>query len=376
MRLTDLSIRQLKAPDKGQKTYFDVGLPGFGVRVSQGGSKSFVVMYGQKRRLKTVGRYPHLSLADARREAKRVQADMLDMQFPTSTLDKISFAEARERFLYDSQNRNKERTHSDYHRLLHRHFAFTQNVGDLSRNDIMNVIEKLAATPSEQQHAFVAIRIMMNWCVKRGIIETSPVPPLSFKAPARSHILSDADLAEVWQGAVKLGYPYGHITQLLILTGQRRGEVAAIRRSWIEDDLVIFPAGFTKNKREHRLPLSPMAQALLKSLPEIGDLYFPARGTSERPFNGWGKSKVKLDAHLDVQPYTLHDLRRTFSSNMARIGTPIHVTEKLLNHVSGTISGVAAVYNRYSYMDEMNDAVSRHDEFLAKIVSGCNSFCR
>ncbi|MEH6728947.1 MAG: Arm DNA-binding domain-containing protein, partial [Hyphomicrobiales bacterium] len=71
MRLTDLSIRQLKAPDKGQKTYFDVGLPGFGVRVSQGGSKSFVVMYGQKRRLKTVGRYPHLSLADARREAKR-----------------------------------------------------------------------------------------------------------------------------------------------------------------------------------------------------------------------------------------------------------------------------------------------------------------
>lgn len=98
-------------------------------------------------------------------------------------------------------------------------------------------------------------------------------------------------------------------------------------------------------------------------------MFFPARGASEKPFNGWGKSKARLDAPLDISPYTLHDLRRTFSSNLARLGTPIHVTEKLLNHISGTVSGVAAVYNRYSYIDEMRQAVTLHDEHIAKLIS-------
>lgn len=280
----------------------------------------------------------------------------------------MHFAEARRRFLADSKIRNKERTYTDYRRLLNRHFSFMKDIPDLSRRDVMSVIEGLAQTPSEQQHAFVAIRVMMNWCVKGGLIHTSPVPPLSFTTPARSHILSDVDLAAVWERAGDIGYPYGSIMQLLILTGQRRGEIAALRRSWIEDDMAVFPAGFTKNKREHRLPLSPMAQKVLRGLPDTGDLFFPARGTEGRAFNGWGKSKQRFDKTLEVAPYTLHDLRRTFSSNMARLGTPIHVTEKLLNHISGTVSGVAAVYNRYSYLDEMRLAVTCHDHYLAKLI--------
>lgn len=368
MKLTDLHVKQLQAPATGQKTHFDEALRGFGVRVSQGGTKSFVVMYGPTRKLRTIGRYPALSLADARKEAKRVQAEVLDQSDQVVHLERVSFADARQRFLADSKVRNKERTYTDYRRLLNRHFAFTKDVSDLNRRDVMSVIEALAKTPSEQQHAFVGIRVMMNWCVKRGLIDTSPVPPLSFATPARSHILSDADLAAVWGRAGVIGYPYGSITQLLILTGQRRGEIASLRRSWIEDDLAVFPAGFTKNKREHRLPLSPMAQKVLGGLPETSDLYFPARGVADRAFNGWGKSKQRFDKALEVAPYTLHDLRRTFSSNMARLGAPIHVTEKLLNHISGTVSGVAAVYNRYSYLDEMRLAVSQHDDHLAKLL--------
>lgn len=194
------------------------------------------------------------------------------------------------------------------------------------------------------------------------------MPPLSFTTPARSHILSDVDLAAVWCRTNEIGYPYGNIIQLLLLTGQRRGEIAALRRSWIEGDLAVFPAGFTKNKREHRLPLSPVAQEVLRALPNTGDLFFPARGAEGREFNGWGKSKQRFDKPLEVAPYTLHDLRRTFSSNLARLGTPIHVTEKLLNHISGTVSGVAAVYNRYSYLDEMRRAVAHHDDHLAKLI--------
>lgn len=368
MRLTDIQIKNLKAPATGQKTHFDDALRGFGVRVSQGGSKSFVVMYGPARKLKTLGRYPDLSLADARKEAKRVQVEALAESAAPPRHQPVPFEDARTRFLADSKNRNKERTWLGYQRLLTRHFAFKENVGELRRADIMDAIEALAATPSEQQHAFVAIRVMMNWCVKRGFIDHSPVPPVTYRLQARSNVLSDRDVAEVWRRAGEVGYPYGPIVQLLLLTGQRRGEIAALRRSWIECDLIVFPEGFTKNKREHRVPLSPMARQVIDGLPEIGDLLFPARGADDRPFNGWGKSKERFDRPLQVAPYTLHDLRRTFSSNMARLGAPIHVTEKVLNHISGTVSGVAAIYNRYSYLDEMRAAVAQHDEFLASLM--------
>jgi len=134
--------------------------------------------------------------------------------------------------------------------------------------------------------------------------------------------------------------------------------------------LIVFPEGFTKNKLEHRLPISSKARRLLKNLPETSDLFFPARGHTDRPFNGWGKIKERFDHLLNIAPYTLHDLRRSFSSNMARLGTPIHVTEKLLNHVSGTVSGIAAVYNKYSYLDEMRRAMARHDDFPGDILCG------
>lgn len=369
MRLTDILIKSLKVPASGQKTHFDDALPGFGVRVSQGGSKSFVVMFGPERRLKTIGRYPELSLADARREAKRVQVEALTAVAPLPRHEPVPFDTARARFLADSKLRHKERTYTDYDRLLRRHFSYDKDIDALSRADIVTSIEKLAATPSEQHHAFVAIRAMMNWCVKRAILDHSQVPGLTFRSTTRSNVLSDTDLKAVYHRAIATGYPYGSIVQLLILTGQRRGEIAALRRSWIEDELIVFPAGFTKNKREHRCPLSPLAQALIKSLPDIGDMLFPARGVPDHPFNGWGKSKERFDKPLEVAAYTLHDLRRTFSSNLARLGTPIHVTEKLLNHVSGTVSGVAAIYNRYSYLDEMRAALALHDEHLAKLTA-------
>lgn len=371
MRLTDIRIKSLKVPETGQKTYFDDSLRGFGVRVSQGGAKSFVVMHGKKRQLKTLGRYPDLSLAEARKEAKRIQVEAFDFVPDLFRREPVPFEVARDRYLTDCKTRSKERTYLGYHRLLHRHFSFEQNLDALARANVMAAIDKLASTPSEQQHAFVALRAMMNWCVKRGFIDVSPVPPLTFRTNTRSNVLSDEDLATVYKRALEVGHPYGSIVQLLILTGQRRGEIAALRRSWIEDDLIVFPMGFTKNKREHRMPLSPLAQSALASLPDFGDAFFPARGNEDRPFNGWGKSKERFDEAIAVKPYTLHDLRRTFSSNLARLSTPIHVTEKLLNHVSGTLSGVAAIYNRYSYLPEMRDAVRQHDEHLLKLIGSC-----
>jgi integrase len=370
MRLTDLSIRKLGSPSSGQKTYYDDALPGFGIRISQGGTKSYVVMYGTKRRLKTIGRYPDLKLADARREAKRIQSDLTLLNMASTSMPApVSFDAARDRFITHCESKNKPRTVQDYSRLLSRHFSFKKDIAEISRKDVMAVVSSLSATPSESQHAYVAIRTMMNWCVTHGLLETSPVPPMSFKKQSRDRILSDEELSAVYRRAQEFYYPFGPIFQLLVLTGQRRSEIAGLRWSWINDSEITFPQGFTKNKREHRLPVGRLVQSVLNELPESGDFLFPSRYSDEKPFNGWGKAKEAFDDPLSFSDYTLHDLRRTYSSTMAKLGVPIHVTEKLLNHVSGSISGVAAVYNRHSYWDEMREAVAAYDDYISRLAA-------
>ena len=371
MSLTDLQIKRLSPPQTGQKTYYDKALPGFGVRVSQGGTKTFVVLYGKDRRRKSLGRYPDLSLAEARLLAKQAQVEIvLDEQNPKAKLPKVSFEHARSKFLADSASRTKPATVGEYKRLLKRHFDLGADIGDVTRHDIATIVEGIEK-PSERQHAFVAVRTMMNWCVKRGLIERSPVPPMSFKSNSRDRVLSDDELSIVWQRAEGFGYPYGPIVQLLILTGQRKSEIVGLRRSWIAGDLIEYPSEFAKNRRVHRLPLGKQCQELLANLPGRDDLFFPSRFDAEKPFNGFSKSKAAFDEGLAIEPYTLHDLRRTFSSNMAKLGTPIHVTERILNHVSGTISGVAAVYNRHAYVDEMREAFAAYEEFLANVTTTC-----
>ena len=368
LRLTDMAIKKLSNPLQGQITHWDEQTPGFGLRCSPK-SKSFVVMYGEKRRLKTLGRYPDLSLSEARTEAKRFFVQYSEGVL-TTPIFFISFEEAKDKFLQDCEGRNKSRTVADYKRLLNKHFQFTGNIDVISRQDIMKIISGLSKTPSEQSHAFVAIRTMMNWCVRQGLIEYSVVPHVKLSTTPRNRILNDEELKQVYKRAEEAPYPFGPIVQLLILTGQRRSEIGSLRRSWLVEGEVILPEGFAKNKREHRFPLSEMASNVIKSVPDTGNIFFPAATDFDKPFSGWAWHKARLDEGLkNVAPYTIHDLRRTFATVHAKIGTPIHVTEKLLNHVSGTISGVAAVYNRHSYAEEMKAAVCEYDKYIANLIA-------
>lgn len=365
--LTDIAIKRLALTPVGQVTHWDETTPGFGLRCSAK-RKSFVVMYGAKRRLKTLGRYPDLSLADARTQAKRFLANH-DPDANTSARQAVTFAAARDRFLQDCAGRNKPRTVADYRRLLHRHFNFKTALGEVDRQQVMRVISQLGATPSEQSHAFVAIRTMMNWCVRHGLIEHSVVPPLPQTATARDRVLSEGEVCAVLKVAQKTSFPFGPIVQLLLLTGQRRTEVGHLRRSWLEGEAMVLPEGFAKNKRAHRLPLGPMAQRLLADLPDTGDLLFPAATNPDKPFSTWAWHKRRFDQQLpSVKPYQLHDLRRTFATLHAQIGTPIHVTEKLLNHVSGSLGGVAAVYNRHAYFAEMQTAMQGYEAYLSQLI--------
>jgi integrase len=376
MRLTDISVRQLPCPAKGQRTYFDDTLSSFGCRVSQGGTRSFVVQHGADRQLITIGRYPIVSLAEARAEARRILAERtLGKHRPRS----IAFEEAQKLFFASCQQRLRPSTVNDYNRLLKRHFAFgRRQLADIAPQDIARKIDRLSKTPSEQNHALVAAKVFFNWAVRRHYIDRSPCEGMALPArlAPRDRVLSESELASVYRTALSGSDTFARIVALLVLTGQRRSEISALRWEWIDPKhrTITLPASLTKNKREHTFPYGDGAASVLEAIPRQGDFLFPAsrshvKGRPTSVFNGWPKCKVAFDQIAGVTNYQLHDLRRTFATNLAALNTLPHVVERLLNHASGTISGVAAIYNRHSYMAEMREAVRKWEGRLAAIVS-------
>jgi integrase len=172
------------------------------------------------------------------------------------------------------------------------------------------------------------------------------VPP---KGTSRERVLTREELKAIWQACPPDAY--GNIVKLLILTGQRRGEIAYIS---LQGDEATILAKYTKNKLTHVFPVGPMAQELLGK---------------DRTWGGWGKSKQRLDKACGVKEWSIHDIRRTFSTLHAELRTPPHVVEKLINHVTGTVSGVAAIYNRYHYMPEMREAVERYEVHIRQLLA-------
>ena len=361
VKLTDISLRSLARPERGQVDYWDQLLPCFGCRVSQGGAKTFILKKDNRRL--TIGRFPVISLTQARTEAKRLLAEhTLGQLRPRS----LSSAAVSEEFLADCARKNRSRTVDDYRRLLTKYFSFNQGLQDISHQDITRRLDRIAA-PSERNHALVAAKVFFNWAVKKRYRSDNPVDGAIKQArAARSRVLSGRELRAVWlacEGA------FGTIAKLLILTGQRRGEIVALRREWIDATkrVITFPASLTKNRREHSIPYGAMVSALFPAESADAGLLFPARGR-DTPFNGFGKCKATLDAGVPIEPWTLHDLRRTFATNLAELGVAPHVVEKLLNHSSGTISGVAAIYNRFQYMDEMRVAIALWERHLTSLL--------
>ncbi len=188
------------------------------------------------------------------------------------------------------------------------------------------------------------------------------------KSSPRERVLDDGELRRLLDYCRDTNDRFTQILELLIYTGQRKGEIANLQWQDVDGDRLNLPASRTKNKREHTVPLGTHAMGLLHRI-EGGAVHAFGTLTDDKPFNGFGKSATRMLTNTGLNHFTQHDLRRTFATNHARIGTPIHVTERLLNHVSGTISGVAAVYNRHSYFEEMKSAMSAYDDFLDEIIA-------
>lgn len=383
--LTDLSVRSLSARDGKRTEIWDAKLPGFGVRVSPTGTKTFVLMYyldGRKQRL-TLGRFPFMTLADARGKAMTAlgQAKQgIDPAQPArSEAAKLAFETVVEDFIEKHCLRhNRKSTSYETSRLLRSRFCPAwrgRDIRDIKRAEVLAILDKAVRSkrPSAANHALSAVRKLFAWCVERGLIEHNPCLGVSRPAPtaSRERVLSDQELGAIWRAADEIGFPMGPITQLLMLTAQRRGEVAGMRWSEIDFNTATWsiPAQRTKNKRVHVLPLTPGVIAIVSNLPRINDdLVFPARGSDTEAVSGFSKMKPKLAALTEVTNWTLHDLRRTAATTIARLGIAPHVVERILNHSTGTFGGVAGVYNRFQYLPEMRSALEQWNSHIIGLI--------
>lgn len=369
--LNDLVIRKLPIPAAGVTQHPDGKIPGFGVRVTAGGVKTFYLAYrfkGRSRRL-NLGRYPFKTLAEARIEAHDAVAGLGKGRDPQSAKPqrRNTFAAALDDFIENHCKRhNRASSAAETEKLLRGYFLpywARRSVPDIGKSDVNEVIEGIMqrGKPAAARHAFAAVRKFFNWAVDQGLVETSPCagmkPPA--KHNSRDRVLSDDELARLWQASVASTDTAHVVIRLLVLTGQRCGEVCGM--SWEELDLAervwTIPGTRTKNHRPHSVPLTPAAVAIIEAVPDTGRLLFPARGKPDQPYAGYTKGKAALDAAAGVTGWTIHDLRRTAATGMARLGIQPHVVERILNHVSGTFGGVAGVYNRFKYEEEMREAL-------------------
>jgi integrase len=190
-------------------------------------------------------------------------------------------------------------------------------------------------------------------------------------------VLTDSELAIFWQAAASLSPWHCAVLRLLLLTGQRLRDISELRFDEIRDDGSIhLGKARTKNKRRHVVPLSGLARSIIASTPRVetpSDFVFTCGNWGGRPSSGWSRIKRQLDDEMRAlgwrgECWRIHDLRRTFTTGLARPEVAPHVCERVLNHKSGTIKGVAAIYNRYSYASEMRDAVERWSTEVAKIT--------
>lgn len=441
VKLTDGLVRDLAAT--GRDVYvWDSELKRFGLRVTPAGARLFVVRYrttaggvgSQSRRL-TIGEFDGkvwnvtkaraqaakmLASVDmdadpfAARQAKRAELHQakLALQLAATAATREAERRATETFaavadLFIQRKLKTNRTWAETERLLR--FGMdkkpgkrasghpkakgaapgpikawgARHVSEIRRADVADLLERIAErSPATARATFAALRPLFDWCIERELITVSPCDRL--RAPprplARDRVLADTELRLIWKASEALAFPFGPVVRLLMLTGQRRTEVAGM--AWAEIDLDAarwrIPAERTKNSKAHEIDLSPQAAAVLASIPRNGPYLFPARG--EGFVRGFSATKRRLDALAEAVatedqveapgPWRIHDLRRTAATGMAGMGFAPHVVERVLNHISGAQGGLVGVYQHHDYRPERKAAMTAWGAHVAAVIAG------
>lgn len=380
-KLTEMAVSKL-APEAGRRLeVFDTLTPGLALRITEGGKKSWSVMYrvagrgdggnrGPLRRM-TLGAYPLIDLKAAREKAREA-LDLADRGDDPSDRRKDELAEKRDSTVDNIASRyvalhlkpSVKKWH-DAERLLRLHVLpewGNTPIGDIRRRDGQKLLDKVlmahgVGIAREVRKHVVA---MFNWAHDRDEVGVNVLAGMKRKDLAygeRERVLSMDELKAIWAAADKMGYPFGPMVRLLILTAQRRAEIAGLERGWLLPDQQAFevPASHYKTDRPQVVPLSAPALAIVEGLPKWNGGDFLLSTTAGRvPVSGFSKAKARIDTLSGVEGWTLHDLRRSAATHMARLGVaPKHV-EMVLGHAT---EGVAGIYNRYEYLTEKRAAL-------------------
>ena len=368
--LTDIVASTAKPVAGKQVSLWDIGTKGFGLRINPQGTKTWQVMVGNERKRITIGHYPKMSLKQARKLALTAIGNGEALPKESTDLTPFPASAAVKQFIELHHANSRPSWRYEQERLLNRHFLSRhadRPLDKFSPSHILAITDGLAQFPSEQFHAHKAMKSFFKWAVGRQLIPTSPVAnlPTPGKVNDRDRLLSDAELVRIYNAAADLAYPFGHIVLICIHTGLRRGEVGALKWSYITPEFITIPKEITKNGREHVIP--NLINSNLALVPKIGEYLFPT--ATGKPFCAWGKNKTRLDRLCKVDNFVLHDFRRYLSSTMRRLGVPIDVTETILNHVSGSRSHIQRIYDRHDRLPEMKEAFRLYEKHLAALIS-------
>lgn len=371
---------QMPKPSK-RLDFRDELMPGLVLRISTSGIKTFCLhkrINGKMRRL-TIGRFPIISLADARKRVQQVLYEIETGRFEDRTGIEIEAKRTLGDVIPDYIGKYAKVHNRDWKRkqalLAKFDTLHDKRIDQIKRADVVKACDVIHKTaPTSANRALAHLKQLMGWCVERGMIEANPISgmkPLSKEKP-RERVLTDNELGALWAACGDEGYPFGECMKLLMLSGQRRAEVAEMR--WSELDLEkrlwTLPSSRAKNGKQHTVPISDAMLEVLRKTPMFFNSDYVFTTTGKSPVSGFGRLKDRLDKALPkgTEPWIIHDLRRTMSTNMAMLGVPQPVTEALLNHKTGVVSGVAAIYNVYSYADEKREALATWSQHVMELV--------
>jgi integrase len=376
-KLTALFVESAKCPPDKDRVYFwDASEPGFGLMVTAKGAKSWVIQYRHDGKAKRVTRKDFPPLAQARADARDALTKTKRGEDPHATVATETVADVCNSFLRLDGRKLRSRDH--YRRLLER-LVFPviggKPVGAVKKSMIVKMLNDIKAKKGGAKHneggeamgkiTFAVLSRILNWHAANSDDFTSPiVRGMASKTDvdgSRTRILSADELRSVW-ATCRLSDPFGAYVKFVLLTASRRMEAAAMRWDELDGDLWIIPGSRYKTKREHVVPLSNEALAVLANLPKIGPGRYVFTLNGETAMGGISNRKAAFDQQCGVMDWTLHDLRRTARTLMSKSGVPPYVAEKCLGHVVGAIE---RTYDRYAYLDEKRSAFDK----LAKQVS-------
>lgn len=385
VRLTDRNIKR-KPPATGQIELWDRHLPGFGLRISHGGKRTYNVMVrvdGKQRRL-TVGNAELLGLAEARDKAREIMRDAQRGIDPVEReriehrerqlARRDTFASVAEAWLVERVNGRLKSAKEIQRQLSKEIFPALGHlsIGDITRTDVKLLLtEKARSAPVLANRLLSVIRPVFLFAVEEGLLDRIPIFTglLQVEKP-RDRVLRVSEIADVSAGCEKIGGVYADLIRFALLTGQRRSECAGLTWAELDGDGWRLPADRSKNGQGHLIPLATAAMDIINAQPRNGEFVFMSNGT---PVGGWSAGKRKLDKAITAargEPlphWTVHDLRRTCATGMQSLGVSDEIVDRVLNHVQ---TGVRKSYNHYAHDEAKRQALSAWSQHVEAVVTG------